>query len=125
MKNSILDIPCAPAVSRGDEFVDLSRGARRFGLPVETLFLEGSVLNDYAELDPALGYNVAGTILSVLHNQVRQIGGLDEFVTVCLVRREDARAVELELALKHRKRFGRGCIMLRKSAERPTESLQN
>ncbi len=112
---------CLPIASDPNEFIDLSRGARLFGLSMDSLLLEGALLNDYSEMDPAVGYNVVGTILSVLGQQVRREGGVGDLVSVCVRRREDARPVEVELEVKRRRRFGRGCILLRRAKERVIE----
>ena len=99
--------------------LDLSRGARQFGLR-SLVFLDAAVRTDYAELDPALGHNVAGIVLAVLafHEALPGLGRDEERITVCLVRRRDEQLVEVDLVLQRRRQRGGEAIELRRVAER-------
>ena len=99
--------------------LDLSRGARQFGLR-SLVFLDAAVRTDYAELDLALGHNVAGIVLAVLafHETLSGLGRDEERITVCLVRRRDEQLVEVDLVLQRRRQRGGEAIELRRVAER-------
>jgi len=115
--------PLLGAPSTAADPVDRSRGARRFGLRRGAVFLDREVLDGYSELDPALGLNVAGTILSVLSCQLaaHPSGGPSESTNVYLLRREDAQVVEVDLQIHRLRRRGRECLLLRKTREQSLE----
>jgi len=87
--------------STDETTIDLSLGAGQFGIPVP-LIAPSRLIEEYAEVHPALGYNVAGIILSLVSNH---LAGAEpgangpETMTACLVRREDGAIVEVELEL--------------------------
>ena len=100
--------------------VDLSRGARHLGLRPNVIRIESEVLDDYAELDNSIGQNTAGTILSVLGCElaVSPGGVARKTITVCLVRREDATVVELDLHVNRVCHHGNESLYLHKAGER-------
>ena len=104
------------------ELVDLSRGARHLGLRPGAVFIEAKILAAYSELDPALGQNVGGAILSVLGTHLATYpGGVpEEMITACLVRRTDAQAVEVDLCLQPIRYLGERLI-LRQAGERQAQ----
>lgn len=98
---------------------DITRGATQFGIRRTSVFVESAVLADYHEIDPAVGLNVIGLILTVLYCRlaVAPGGGPDDPLTVCLVRRTDGRLVEVELTLRRSRGRGGDRIMLQQTAE--------
>ena len=114
----------APTVRKGKlplpERLDVSRGARLRGLPANSVLMEKNILRQYSELDPTLGQNVVGAILTALAaQQAVYPGGVpDETITVGLIRREDNCEVELDLRVVRACRSGAETIFLRKAAER-------
>jgi hypothetical protein len=85
--------------------------------------LETRVLDAYMEMDPALGHNVVGAILSVLGHRVALNDVLgDGRMTVCLARRDTNRVVEVDLAVYRRCRIGQEKYLLRFVDERELES---
>jgi hypothetical protein len=102
-------------------YLDLSRGAAEFGIR-QTVWLDATVTEDFTELDSSLGRNVAGVVLSVLARLLTvQPDGLGEdVITACLLRREDAKPVEVDLQLNRSRYRGATLLALRKIAERET-----
>jgi hypothetical protein len=103
-------------------YVDLSRGATEFGISGQTVRLDADVIEGYAELDSALGRNVGGVVLSVLSRHLAaQPGGFEgDIVTACLLRREDAEPVEVDLRLTRTRYQGTSRLVLTKVEERQT-----
>ena len=99
--------------------LDLSRGARHYGIHPDALFVESDVLDDYAEVDVSLGENVVGAILAVLgcQREVRPLRVPDGMFSVCLLRRDDARLVEVGFHLDHVHHRGQDYLVLRKTVE--------
>jgi hypothetical protein len=102
-----------------DRKVDVSRGASQFDIRAQ-VFIEKELLDCYGEIDPALGKNVIGIILSVLSCHLGMGHGSlgDDQITVCLTRREDDCMVEVDLGIRRHRHEGRECMSLRKLAER-------
>lgn len=99
-------------------YTDLSRGAAIFGIRARVQ-LESRVLEDYQELDPALGHNVVGAILSVLGCR-EMVGGTlgDSRLSVCLARRESGQTVEVDLGVFRRCHGGQETYFFRFIDER-------
>ena len=99
---------------------DLTRGAIQHGLRNQKVLLATEVLEEYSEIDPSLGFNTAGQILSVLtrHIQLSPGGGREENLAVSLHRREDNREVEVCLTLARSRRQGQECLQLFKRGDR-------
>lgn len=98
---------------------NISRGASQLGIQ-SNVFLEEEVLNAYGEIDPALGQNVIGCVLAVLacHLALGKGNLADDLMTVCLIRRQDDRMVEVDLGIRRHRHAGRECLSLRRVAER-------
>jgi hypothetical protein len=78
--------------------VELSAGAAQLGIPMPVA-VPRRLLEDYAPLDPTLGLNTAGVLLSLVAYRISatsrtQAAGV---ITACLIRREDDQWVELDL----------------------------
>jgi hypothetical protein len=103
--------------------IDISRGAYLFGICPQ-VYLNLQLVTDYAELDPNLGQNAVGVILSVLsHHLATGRAGLgDDAITVCLQRREDGQLVEVDLAVRRRRNQGRECLIVSRAGERNMET---
>lgn len=103
-----------------DELDPAHDRARHVEIRPGNVFVEPGVLEDYAEVDPSLGLNVFESILSALAGQraACPVGVPEESVTISLLRREDAQAVELNLQINHVCRHGREFLYLRKFGER-------
>ncbi|MGA2246000.1 MAG: hypothetical protein ABSH48_13450 [Verrucomicrobiota bacterium] len=99
--------------------VDLSRGALHFNLPHLTVLLDEAIVRDYGELDPALGLNVCGQVLSVLgrHVAANRGGGPNDMLSVGLRRRADNHKVEVSLAVIPGCRDHREVVFLHKIGE--------
>ncbi len=110
------DTQCKPVNRSG---IDISRGATQFGIRSRVL-LQEELRDAYAEIDPTLGQNVIGIVLTVLacHLAMGQGGLSDDQITVCLIRREDDRLVEVDLGIHRHRQTGRECLSLRQLAER-------
>ncbi len=110
--------------SGGVHEVDLTRGANHFGIPRYRVLVPREVLRDYAESDPALGYNLAGEILRVLAGHVSENPGgrPHDVIIVGARRREDDRSVELHLKMVHLRRQGQETRLLFKVGERAASS---
>ena len=103
--------------------MDVSRGARHFSIQPQTVLMDQALLEEYAEVDAALGQNLIGVILSVLSYHLSTTpGGLSrDQISFNAVRREDALLVDVELELR-RSRSGTGeRLVLRKIAEHESE----
>jgi hypothetical protein len=98
---------------------DVTRGARLHAIRSASVFVDSDVMEDYAEIDVALGQNLAGVILSVLsyHLGINPGGVHDDQITICAIRREDATLVELVLHIERTRRNGMEHIVLRKGEE--------
>jgi hypothetical protein len=110
-----------PRPSIAVDTVDLTRGARNFGIRSGAVFLDPEVLCDYAELDTALGHNVAGLVLCELgcHMLTKPRGSVSkDLITVCLCRREDDHVVEVDFHINRVFRQGNESLYLRKAGER-------
>jgi hypothetical protein len=107
------------------ETIDITRGARLHGICSSEVIIEAEILEDFAEMDVALGQNLVGVVLAVLacHLEMNSGGTHRDQVTICTVRREDAVTVELDLQITHTRRQGRERIFLRKGEEREVEAL--
>jgi hypothetical protein len=99
---------------------DLTRGAIQHGLRNQKVLVATEILDDYQEIDQALGLNTAGQILTVLarHIQLTPGGGREENLSVSLHRREDNSEVELFLTLARSRRQGTECLQLFKLVDR-------
>lgn len=102
--------------------LDLSRGARLLRIE-EQVHLEATIIEDYAETDPSLGFNVVGVILRVLSQHIVAApgGGADELLSIGLCRRDDGAEVELLMNLSRVRRAGQSCLVLVRSGEREME----
>jgi len=100
--------------------INLARGARLFGIHPQEVCVDSEVLDDYAEPDATLGQNIAGVILSVLacHIAVNPGGFRGRPILVCLLRREDARLVEVELQVHRLCHRQDESLQLRQTGER-------
>ena len=110
--------------SDGGHEVNLTRGASHFGIPRYRVLVPREVLIDYAESDPALGYNLAGEILRILASHVSDNPGgrPHDIIMVGARRREDDRSVELHLKMVHLRRQGQETLLLFKVGERAASS---
>jgi hypothetical protein len=101
------------------KFLDVSRGARLHRLN-EQVYLDPVVLEDYHEIDPTLGRNLVGCVLSVLaqHVTANPGGGGDEHLPVAVRRRDDGGEVELLLSLSRSRRSGQLAMVLTHAGER-------
>lgn len=81
---------------------DITRGARLMGIHGPKVSIQSEVLENYCELDGALGQNLAGVILSVLacHLDQNPGGTFDDRVLVCAIRRDDGTPVEIGLEIQ-------------------------
>lgn len=118
----MLKIPNKPPgqkPSAASSTVDLSRGARQFGI-LGRVQIPATILADYEEVDPAVGHNTAGIVLAVLSYRLAAgpIGSRDEFFTVSLRRKCDRKMVELDLALGRNWELGEECFRPYVIAER-------
>ena len=105
--------------------MDLTRGARNFGIRSGAVLLDSEVLCDYAELDPALGHNVAGLVLCVLGCHMLdklEKGAAKDLIAVCLCRRQDARVLEVDFQINHVLVNGYESLVLCKAGERDLDS---
>lgn len=117
IENTITSLPGENSKPACD-YVDLGRGAQNFGLRAQ-VELERRVLEDYVELDPGLGENVAGVVLSVLSYDVLTDGRLgDSRMTICLLRRDSGQPVEVDLGVYRRCHGGQETYVLRFMGER-------
>jgi hypothetical protein len=103
--------------------INISRGATQLGIRSD-VFLEEDFLDAYGEIDPALGQNVIGCVLAVLACHLALGNGSlgDDQMTVCLIRRQDDRTVEVDLGIRRHRHAGRESLSLRKVAERELEN---
>ena len=111
--------PCLPgpkpplSTERDLDYRDLSRRARYRGLGVDLLFVDSTVLEDYAEIDSALGENFAGAIL----NALRGPGLEGQRLRLGAFRRQDGRIVELDLGILRFRLRGQSCAVLERAGE--------
>lgn len=98
---------------------DITRGAVQFGVRRTSVLVESALLTEYGEIDPAVGLNVIGIILTVLYCRLATApgGGSPEPLIVCLQRRTDGRLAEVELTLHHSRGRGGDKITLQRTAE--------
>jgi len=115
--------PVRPAQPTATPSTDITRGAAQFGIRRASVFVETQVLADYCELDPAVGLNVIGIVLTVLYCRLAMTpsGGPADPLIVCLLRRVDGRLVEVDLTLHRSRSRGGESIMLQRSAEQVME----
>lgn len=105
--------PSSNASASRINYTDLTRGAALNGIRASVL-LESRVIEEFAELDPALGHNTAGVVLAVLLSHLAGgNGGGDDRLTVCLTRRSDQSAVEVDVMLLRRRQAGSERLYLR------------
>jgi hypothetical protein len=111
--------PARPTVTPPTDTTDITRGATQFGIRRASVFVETQVLADYQEIDPAVGLNVIGIILTVLYCRLAMPPGAGpgEPLIVCLLRRTDGRLVEVELTLHHSRGPGGETITLQRTTE--------
>jgi hypothetical protein len=111
--------PVRPSRPAAPPRTDITRGATQFGIRRASVFVETQVLADYHEIDPTVGLNVIGIILTVLYCRLAMApgGGPAAPLTVCLRRRPDGRLVEVELTLHHSRGRAGESITLRRAAE--------
>lgn len=115
---AVKSIAPAPAYA-GGKFIDYSRGAAAFGIRKHPVWMDADLVMDYGEPDPTLGRNVGGVILSVLARHLDAESGLDgDIITVCLLRREDAKIVEVDLQITRNRHQGTARLLLSKVEER-------
>jgi hypothetical protein len=102
--------------------VDVTRGARLLRID-ESVFLDASIADDYAEVDRTLGHNAIGIVLRVLSQHLTGApgGGGDETLTIALRRRGDGCEVELHLNLSRSRRAGQPCLILVRAGERQVD----
>jgi hypothetical protein len=81
----------------------LGRKPAAYGVPANVL-LERRVLKDFREIDPDLGDDTAGVILSLLAFDLATKPAGDGRLPVCLVRRSDEKIVEVELMVLRRQK---------------------
>jgi len=98
------------------KFIDYSRGAVEVGIRRQMVWLDAGVVEDYAEMDPTLGRNVGGVVLSVLarHLSTEPDGGNGNIVTVGLFRREDGKLVDVDLQITRGRHQGTSRLLLTK-----------
>lgn len=105
-------------------YLDLSRGARRYNVRPENVWLAVDIWDEYGEVNSALGLNVAGVILSALAGGYAYCpeGMSEGMITVGLNRRRDDELVEVDLQI-HRVEGGANgsFVRLRKVGERLLE----
>ena len=103
--------------------MDLTRGANRLGIRARVL-IEAKILEDYGEIDNALGHNTAGLVLSVLSHRLASgnAGLANDLLTVGLVRRQTGASVELDLSLRRTRAGDQECFTLRLADEREAEA---
>lgn len=105
--------PATQAPAAKINYTDLSRGASLNGLRA-SVFVETRVLEEYAELDSALGQNTAGVILAVLGCHLVTGNGIgDDRLSACLIRRKDGQLIEVDLMLLRRRQAVGECLYLR------------
>jgi hypothetical protein len=100
--------------------LDLSIGALQFGIPVP-VSVSSRLLEDYAEIQPVLGLNVVGVVLSLVSYRwasLLAVINTPETVTACLLRRRDGCVVELDLEILSVGLSGRRSLLLRITDER-------
>jgi hypothetical protein len=114
-----LNTPELSSLADLSTLTDLSAGARQHGLRVPVL-VDTRLLEDYAPVDPTLGYNTAGALLNLLsycaagtrHPERHQE------LTAALVRRQDGQLVELDIAAVPARCSAGRCLYLHAIAER-------
>lgn len=104
-------------------FTDLSRGAGQHGLRNQKILIASDILDDYQEIDPSLGYNAAGIILSVLKRHLAVLPAVEQSdsFAACLRRRADGRKVELSLSVSRSRWRGEECLKLHRGEDREME----
>lgn len=104
--------------------IDITRGARLIGIDRPRIAVQSDVLENYCELDSALGQNLTGVILSVLacHLGNNPGGTYDDRIEVCALRRDDAAPVEISLELHRFRDRGSEYILLVRRDERSLSS---
>jgi hypothetical protein len=107
-----------PPGCAGPDYTDLSRGAFHQGLVPETVFIASIVLDEYAEIDPCLGRNLAGAVLDSLRVRLAESPRLQaESLTLSVARRDDGEIVDLELRVERFRLRGHECLVLEKAGE--------
>ena len=100
------------------EYTNLSRGALYRGLSLDFLFVDPAIMDDYAEVDPALGQNVAGALLDALQSQSQEgLEGRAQTITIALVRRDDGQLVELDIRAESIRLRDYECLVLDTAGE--------
>ncbi len=99
---------------------DISRGAAHHRLADQRVYLSQEVIEDYREMDPNLGYNTIGVVLSVLRRHLAALPAVErpDTVSVGLCRRQDDRDVEVVLSVSRSRRQGQECLVLCRLGDR-------
>lgn len=103
--------------------IDISRGARNFGIRSVTVLIDGEVIDSYREVDEKLGHNLIGVILSVLgcHLSMAPGGIPNERISISAVRREDAVLVDIDFQIRRSRSSGGERLVLSAVAERESD----
>jgi hypothetical protein len=80
--------------------------------------LEQCVLDDFCELETSLGDDTAGVILALLAFETTAEATGDSRLSVCLRRRSDGQAVEVDLMVFPRQMLGGKCLYLQLAGNR-------
>ncbi len=100
--------------------INISRGAAHHRLADQRVYLAKEVIEDYREMDPNLGYNTIGVILSVLRRHLAAMPAVErqDTFSVGLCRRQDDRGVEVVLSVSRSRRQGQECLVLNRLGDR-------
>jgi hypothetical protein len=87
------------------------------------VWVHHDVVDSYGELDPGVGRNVVGAVLAVLGSHLAGGGSFAEsdVLPVCLRRREDGQALEVDLLVRRLRNSGRECLAITATGERSAE----
>jgi hypothetical protein len=110
-------------INNRPKLIDISRGARHFGIPREAVLIDQALTDEYAEIDTALGQNLVGVVLSVLsyHLSIAPGGVLHDRISFCAVRREDSVFVDVELEVLRSRNLNGERLVLHKVAEHQSD----
>jgi hypothetical protein len=111
-----------PSTAPLPHHLDASRGAAQLGTGGQ-VWVHHDVLDAYGELDPGVGRNVVGAVLSVMGSHLATGGSFagSEVLQVCLRRREDGQPVEVDLLVRRLRKSGHECLAISAAGERPAE----
>jgi len=112
--------PSATAADLAPEpLTDLATGAAQFGIRVPVA-VPRRLLEDYTPIDPTVGFNTAGILLSLLAFRLAATrpGHAPGLITACLARRDNGRPVELDLEVSPTRSIEGSGFCLRVVAER-------